>query len=52
MSCNPKSFANMKLVNICTFNARSIRNKMTELSNFIYYHKINTRTRCVGDMAE
>ena len=41
MSCNPKSFANMKLLNICTFNARSIRNKMAELSNFIYSHKIH-----------
>ena len=36
MSCNPKSFENMKLLNICTFNARSIRNKMTELSKFQY----------------
>ena len=41
MSCNPKKFVNMKLLNLCTFNARSIRNKMAELSNFIHSHKIH-----------
>ena len=33
-------------INICSFNARSLRNKMTELSQFINLHKIHILAVC------
>ena len=33
-------------INICTFNARSLRNKITEISHFVNSHKIHILAVC------